>query len=1065
MKGFISRAWPVYGILVLVLLAFSMQAVLTPTLAQGPGDWPMYQHDPAHSGRTAATIPSNGPLYLQWAYSFGERVEVEVQPVIANGVVYVGAMNGEMHAINADTGATVWIKRPGGPIPHTAAFANDVIYFGSLDGTVYALNTADGATRWQFPTGGPVMSAPAVVDGRVFIGSNDGNLYVLDAATGSELWHVSTGSPVVSSPAVVNGFVYFGSEDLKARCVEIATQTVRWTTQLYGYSMHNTHPIVSDNGQVVIFVTVKPGGSSYVPLEGYPNTSSSADPVQTWNSYYQANPKYRTLYYLDATTGADKWNATTRRYVPLPIPYWGLLAPVLGPDGAAYFPAPSGANDPAHNAGAYYLDHDNRLFRVDLGTGVAAQIAGGLSLPEFQHRSDEVGRGIFAGSNYYTAISEDVGVFFPATGQLVALYGNNFGNHMNPLSPLPSRHLWRYGGAIAMGGVPAASAPIVVNNTMYYLSYGWLYAVGPTNRGLNPATSFPARDARLNELTYPRSVTPTTAQIQAELERRVNDLIALGPANFPMTARWEQAGDQMTNNESNWELYGHAHELVRVLAAAYPHLPSDRQAALKTYLGSVMSNTLLNAAHYQFTTHCLIFGESGRLAGDAACNQSNKIIARWGAGNLNIVGLNLYAVWAYAEATGDWASVQAKWTFLKGQFQSITQHYNATLGFYNPPRWQVGRLNLPAQIAATEAMRNMAAHFGDTTTQSQAQTLLNSLLNRRVSLQNTFVTNLYNSGVRQPASIRLNPDGTINNSDIMTNGPYNNELIPYSAAVRNKDTDPSQVSWWDGQSCTGSQTSHCIIDASVGFMHYQALVGYFPLTPELIARLQRDLLDKTRYYVKSYEVNLPWWWMSDLAHHTTAGGEHLYTSPTLAWTLFQVKARVLQEDWNTLAAQLPEPMSANSRYDLYRLENLVTLLDLASPSLDQSGFSVAPVVPHSGQVVTYTLTIRRNGVPFPDVVSVSDTVPGGLSYVAGSLTASRGTVNDSSAPQLQWSGALSETNLVTVSFSALVTVPADQVETIYNTASIHTNPLGTITRSIPIFVNGRELFLSILLKN
>ena len=102
-------------------------------------DWPMYQHDPAHSGRTSATVFSGGPLYLQWAYAFGERVEVEAQPVISGSVIYQGVMNGELHAIDANTGAAKWIVRPGGPIAHTAAVHGARVYVGSLDHHLYAL--------------------------------------------------------------------------------------------------------------------------------------------------------------------------------------------------------------------------------------------------------------------------------------------------------------------------------------------------------------------------------------------------------------------------------------------------------------------------------------------------------------------------------------------------------------------------------------------------------------------------------------------------------------------------------------------------------------------------------------------------------------------------------------------------------------------------------------------------------------------------------------------------------------------------------------------------------------
>ncbi|RLC83359.1 MAG: hypothetical protein DRJ03_17410, partial [Chloroflexi bacterium] len=445
------------------------------------------------------------------------------------------------------------------------------------------------------------MSAPAVVDGRLYIGSNDGNLYALDAATGGELWRVVTGGPVVSSPAVAGGRVYFGSEYLAARCVNATTGALIWDTPLYGAGMHNTHPVLSDDGNVVIFVTVKAGGSSYVHNEGYPSAAQGANPVETWNTYYQNYPTRRFLYYLNASTGADLWNPTTLSYVPLPIPYWGLLHPILASDGTAWLPAPAGTTDHA-----YSLDHDTRLFQVNLSTGVTTQVAGG-SMSEFQLRPDEVGRHVFSGNDYYYAISEDMGVYRPASGATRALFGNsyNFGSHMDPHSPLPSRHLWRYGGAVAMGGVPGASPPIVVNNMVYFTSYSWLYAVGQTNHGYDPATSFPSRDARLHELTYPRSDAPTYAEIQAETAKRVADIIALGADSPPMTARWEQCWDWMHHNEFTFELYGFEADLVRALSEAYPYLSVTQQAQLKSYLSTFVADTLLNSDNYTSRARCI----------------------------------------------------------------------------------------------------------------------------------------------------------------------------------------------------------------------------------------------------------------------------------------------------------------------------------------------------------------------------------------------------------------------------------------------------------------------------
>lgn len=898
---------------------------ISPASAQleaGAEDWPMYMGGPTHAGRTAATTYTDGPQYLQWAYAFGERVEVEAQPVLANGVIYQGVMNGEMHAINALTGKKVWIARPGGPIAHTAAVAGGRVFYGALDSKVWALDAATGATAWSFVTGGPVVSAPAVVDGIVYIGSTDGALYALDAASGAQVWKAQTDGPVISSPAVSNGRVYFGSEDMHARAADAQTGAILWESVVYGQGMRNTHPVVADDGSVVIFQTVKPGATSYVPAEGYPNVSPNANPVETWARFYQTFPKRRTLYYLDANSGADLWNPGSTSYVPLPIPYWGLIAPVIGPDGYAYLPAPAGSQ-----GNAFELDHDNRLFRVDLSNGQTQQVAGGPSLPEFQTRMDEVGRAIFTGSDYLYTSSEDLSVYH-ADGTLEVLFGDgtpsshfNIGSHMTPLSPLPSRHLWRYGGVVAMGGVPGASIPLVANNMIYYSSYSWLYAVGQTPKNLNAATSFPKRDARAYELTYPRAEVLSTSQIRAEIAQRVSDILALGIDHPPVRARWEQPGGPMMNYEFTFEVYGLDYEWVRTLSEAYPYVEGDLKAQLKGYLTQYAKKTLLDPRNYEYKRACLYYGEDFVRYGDEC--KADGLAAHWNNENPNLNLQRLYALWAYATATGDWDSVKAAWqTVVMPLYRQYAGSYSAKLGFLNFEEWRVGRLNVAAQIQGIQAIRDMATQVGDTATKNGAKTLLARLLNGRVNLAN-IVPKLYDKGQRKVALLRLNKDGTLVYTDVIgPTSPYNADMIPYSAASRNRSTDPSQVNWYDGSSLR--------VDAGLGFMQLQALAQYYPMSAEMAARLRSRLLSKTTYYVKSYEVNSPWWWMTDLAHHTTGSGEHLYNSPTLAWSMFQVKAKVMNAKFDSLARELPIATTFNAKYDPYRLQNLTTLLQVCS---------------------------------------------------------------------------------------------------------------------------------------
>jgi outer membrane protein assembly factor BamB len=896
------------------------------TAADSAGDWPQYRHDLQRSGRAGTAIQRgrDGALHLQWAYSFGERVEVEVEPIVASGKVFVGAMNGTMTALNSADGSLAWQFTQAGPIPHSAAYADGRLFFGSLDGAVYALDAASGALLWQVQTGGPVYAAPAVANNMVYIGSVAGRFFALDAASGAERWHYPAGAarlPTAFTGAAAlspdHSRVYIGNEDMAARALDAANGALIWQRQLTGVGMRSTYPVVADDGATVIFLTTKPGVQSYVPTEQYPAAAPGADLIATWNSYYQAHPERRATFFLDTASGAERWQPADQRYVPLPLPYWGLLEPVLDSGGNAWFPTPSGAGG---QFDAHSLDHDSRLIRIALDSGTATQVA---ARDAFQMRNDENGRATFAGTDYLTTISEDLGAYATAGHSKAALFGNGFASHMDPLAPLPSKHLWRYGGVIAMGGVPGASPPVVAAGMVFYTSYGWLFALGPANRGKDPTgtrpIAFPARDARAHTLTYPRASAPTLAELNAELEQRVADLIAAGD-RLPF-AKFEQAGGLMSDEVSGFQIFGSSGERIWIVAQALPLLSPGLRAQAAAYLASLARQDLFDPKQYAYRRDCLVYGQPG-IKSDADCDPAGGISAAWFADNQLLTGERLYAMAAYSEATGDWSLVEANWSLIQQLFAQFTAAYDPALGFCRFEKWHVGKLGLASQIGAAAGMLRMASHRGDSATIAQARTLLDNLLAARVRLAH-YTRDRYDAGAIAPLPMRIDADGVPNRDDIFK---YNDvgELIPLNGD-RDRTSDTRQLNWYDG-----SQAS---THSSAGFMHYAALVGYSPLYPELAERLRRDLLPETRQYVQTYEVNAPWWWMSDLAHNTTAGGEHLWASPSLSHDLFQAKAWVLREDWNTLAHQLPLPMSINPRYDLYRLHNLATLLTLSEKQL------------------------------------------------------------------------------------------------------------------------------------
>jgi len=94
-----------------------------------------------------------------------------------------------------------------------------VVYVGAHDGRIYAIDARSGRQLWQFRTRDHVMPAPTLHDGLLFVGSMDGFFYALDAGTGAVAWKYESGykiwngtkyGGVRATPVITGGQVVFG---------------------------------------------------------------------------------------------------------------------------------------------------------------------------------------------------------------------------------------------------------------------------------------------------------------------------------------------------------------------------------------------------------------------------------------------------------------------------------------------------------------------------------------------------------------------------------------------------------------------------------------------------------------------------------------------------------------------------------------------------------------------------------------------------------------------------------------------------------------------------------------
>lgn len=156
-------------------------------------------------------------------------------PAVASGKVFFGSGDGNLYAVDQETGLLQWKFGTRDVVHASPAVSGNTVYVGSWDSTLYAIDAETGQERWSFKAGEDpsihnqvgFQSSPAVADGTVYVGCRDAHVYALDAATGRKKWDYPTSkSWVIGTPAVAHGMVYVGTSD-SARFMALDAKTGR----------------------------------------------------------------------------------------------------------------------------------------------------------------------------------------------------------------------------------------------------------------------------------------------------------------------------------------------------------------------------------------------------------------------------------------------------------------------------------------------------------------------------------------------------------------------------------------------------------------------------------------------------------------------------------------------------------------------------------------------------------------------------------------------------------------------------------------------------------------------
>jgi outer membrane protein assembly factor BamB len=160
----------------------------------------------------------------------------KLTPAVAYNKVFAASRQGVVAAFEKNSGKKMWSKDfavydsegflsgvsklwsngVSAKIAGGVSVAYETVFFGTENGEVFALDVDTGEQKWKVTIKGEVLAAPSIDSGIVLVNTGSGFIFALDADSGEELWSAESDVPPlslrgVSSPTAVNGGAIFGT--------------------------------------------------------------------------------------------------------------------------------------------------------------------------------------------------------------------------------------------------------------------------------------------------------------------------------------------------------------------------------------------------------------------------------------------------------------------------------------------------------------------------------------------------------------------------------------------------------------------------------------------------------------------------------------------------------------------------------------------------------------------------------------------------------------------------------------------------------------------------------------
>ena len=172
------------------------------------------------NGRVSAVLMQQGQLIWQQRISqatgtteIDRLSDVDTTPVIANGVVYALAYNGNLTALDLRSGQILW-KRELGSVNDFIVDGNR-IYIVDQNDRILALTTDGGVTLWtQSDLLHRLLTAPALYNGSLVVGDSEGYMHWVNPEDGRfEAQQKVDSSGFLTEPVIADGKLLIQAKD------------------------------------------------------------------------------------------------------------------------------------------------------------------------------------------------------------------------------------------------------------------------------------------------------------------------------------------------------------------------------------------------------------------------------------------------------------------------------------------------------------------------------------------------------------------------------------------------------------------------------------------------------------------------------------------------------------------------------------------------------------------------------------------------------------------------------------------------------------------------------------